>query len=203
LVADSAGTLGDVRDIIFSRTHGRRKWEMGFSAKNNHDAVKHSRLSSKIDFGKKWLGTPCSCTYMKMVKRHFDALDKSRGKLWNMLYTTDSEKHTQLYVPILEAFKSELLALHQTHGRQVPKNMLKYLIGREPFYKITKDDRRNQVVVKAFNIENGLNKLTSSKILPHKHQSIQLPEKFISLDFAPASQATLLLVLDKGWQISL
>jgi hypothetical protein len=31
-----------------------QKWEIGVSAKNNHNAVKHSRLSSDIDFGK-WL----------------------------------------------------------------------------------------------------------------------------------------------------
>ena len=203
LASDAAGIDGDVRDIIFSRTQGRKNWEIGFSAKNNHEAVKHSRLSSTINFGEKWLGIPCSTTYMNTASDHFSALIESRGKPWNTLYETDSEKQRCLYVPILEAFKLELFRLYETHGSLVPQAMLKYLIGRKPFYKIIKDDRHNQVVVKAFNVENGLNKKTSNRVQPHKVQSIHLPEKIISLDFAPDSQTTLLLVLDKGWQISL
>lgn len=46
LAKDSEGQKGDVRDIIFSRP--AIKWEIGFSAKNNNDAVKHSRLSNVI-----------------------------------------------------------------------------------------------------------------------------------------------------------
>ena len=55
---DKAGVKGDVRDIVI-----RRKdiaWEIGLSIKHNHDAVKHSRLSHKLDFGKEWFGIPCS-----------------------------------------------------------------------------------------------------------------------------------------------
>lgn len=50
--ADDAGEGGDVRDVVFERNNPR--WEIGFSAKNNNDAVKHSRLSSILDFGKSW-----------------------------------------------------------------------------------------------------------------------------------------------------
>ena len=48
LVADSEGVEGDVRDVVFKRDSPL--WEIGFSAKNNNDAVKHSRLSSVLDF---------------------------------------------------------------------------------------------------------------------------------------------------------
>lgn len=40
LAKDSEGQRGDVRDIVFSRPSAN--WEMGFSAKNNNDAVKLS-----------------------------------------------------------------------------------------------------------------------------------------------------------------
>ncbi len=47
---DYRGKDGDVRDVINARTDD--SWEIGFSAKNNHKALKHSRLSPNIDFGK-------------------------------------------------------------------------------------------------------------------------------------------------------
>ncbi len=50
IMADSAGQEGDVRDILTIRAV--QKWEIGVSAKNNHKAVKHSRLSKNIDFSK-------------------------------------------------------------------------------------------------------------------------------------------------------
>ena len=46
---DKAGIQGDVRDIVVRRDS--LAWEVGLSIKHNHDAVKHSRLSSNIDFG--------------------------------------------------------------------------------------------------------------------------------------------------------
>ena len=51
ILTDDKGQIGDVRDIAIIRSI--QKWEIGISAKNNHKAVKHSRLSNKIDFGEK------------------------------------------------------------------------------------------------------------------------------------------------------
>ena len=51
IVSDSTGQAGDVRDLLMIRA--MQKWEIGISAKNNHTAVKHSRLSNDIDFGEK------------------------------------------------------------------------------------------------------------------------------------------------------
>ena len=47
---DGAGTQGDVRDIVIKRNN--IAWEVGLSIKHNHEAVKHSRLSHGLDFGK-------------------------------------------------------------------------------------------------------------------------------------------------------
>lgn len=54
IVSDQKGQTGDVRDVLAIRS--LQKWEIGISAKNNHRAVKHSRLSNDINFGEKWLG---------------------------------------------------------------------------------------------------------------------------------------------------
>lgn len=53
ILSDNFGKSGDVRDVLAIRL--LQKWEIGVSAKNNHHAVKHSRLSANIDFGAKWL----------------------------------------------------------------------------------------------------------------------------------------------------
>lgn len=45
---DSKGKQADIRDIVVNCE--AISYEIGFSLKHNHDAVKHSRLSDKIDF---------------------------------------------------------------------------------------------------------------------------------------------------------
>ncbi|MBM3437161.1 MAG: HaeIII family restriction endonuclease [Bacteroidetes bacterium] len=65
IAPDSAGIRGDVRDILFLRSS--QNWEIGISAKNNHKAVKHSRLSENIDFGREWVNIPCSQNYFSKV----------------------------------------------------------------------------------------------------------------------------------------
>src|SRR3989344_1138340 len=63
ILKDHEGKLGDVRDVLVIRA--LQKWEIGVSAKNNHEAVKHSRLSSDINFGEKWLGIDSSEKYFR------------------------------------------------------------------------------------------------------------------------------------------
>ena len=62
---DAQGIAGDVRDVVCVRS--TQGWEIGLSCKHNHQAVKHSRLSATIDFGKEWFGVPCSDTYFNIV----------------------------------------------------------------------------------------------------------------------------------------
>ena len=76
ILSDAKGKEGDVRDVLILRV--LQKWEIGVSAKNNHKAVKHSRLSPKIDFGKKWLGINVSSSYFDAINPIFDKLQKIR-----------------------------------------------------------------------------------------------------------------------------
>ena len=83
--SDDYGRDGDVRDVLCVRkTNG---WEIGLSCKQNHHAVKHSRLSAKIDFGKEWFGIPCSLDYFDSITPLFNSLrdiraSSSRQALW-------------------------------------------------------------------------------------------------------------------------
>ncbi len=76
ILPDKAGETGDVRDVLAIRV--LQKWEIGVSAKNHHNAIKHSRLSSNIDFGKKWLGIGSSKEYFNKVNLIFDNLKRIR-----------------------------------------------------------------------------------------------------------------------------
>lgn len=75
---DGAGIQGDVRDIVIKRDN--IEWEVGLSIKHNHEAVKHSRLSHSLDFGKEWFAIPCSKQYWADVKPIFDRLKAEKVK---------------------------------------------------------------------------------------------------------------------------
>lgn len=197
LATDSEGQQGDVRDVIFQRQESG--WEIGFSAKNNHDAVKHSRLSNQIDFGKEWLGKPCSQQYWRDILPVFDKLLRYRreGLNWN----TIPNKASEIYLPILKAFRNEMLRLSEGDA-SIPANLVRYLIGRYPFYKIIKEDKYNLVVVKAFNIEGELNKSVNDLSPRYKTPKLVLPRRIVEFELKENSDTTLIMILDEGWEIS-
>ncbi len=202
LASDREGAFGDVRDVIFSRNYNNLAWEMGISAKNNHDAVKHSRLSQTIDFGKEWMECPCSSRYFSEIKPVFDYLTRLRNQnpqfKWEELGESKSE---EIYVPLLKAFRKEMLCLTKDNSA-APANLLQYLIGRKPFYKVIKEDRKNIVVVKAFNIGGKLNQTVNGRKPVIKTDVVRLPTRIIEFEFKDNSDTTLMMILDEGWQIS-
>ena len=108
LAGDASGQKGDVRDVIFLRSN--QNWQIGFSAKNNHRALKHSRLSHKLDFGKSWINIPCSENYWNSIDPIFNKLqdirNKDRSSLWSDSF---NDKYKEVYTPILGAFKNEVI----------------------------------------------------------------------------------------------
>lgn len=196
IVADAEGIKGDVRDVLFIRSN--QKWEIGISAKNNHKAVKHSRLSDKIDFGKEWLDLNCSNNYFSTISPIFAELRelKKQNELWRNL----KDKYKRYYIPILEAFKTELLNLDKANGSKVPAKLLTYLIGNKDFYKVIK--RTGKTEIYGFNLYGTLNK-PAGKIKPtFKVTQLKLPTRIIELTFKPNSTGTIILTCDEGWQIS-
>ncbi len=196
VVADAEGIKGDVRDLLFIRSS--RNWEIGISAKNNHKAVKHSRLSDKIDFGKEWLNLNCSDTYFNNVLPIFGELRhlKKQNQLWRNL----KDKHKRFYIPILEAFKSEMLQLDKENSNTVPANLLRYLIGNKDFYKVIK--RTSNTEIYGFNLYGSLNKSTDKKKPTAKVTQVKLPSRIIELTFKQNSTDALFLTCNEGWQIS-
>ena len=195
---DSDGQSGDVRDVVFQRFHP--SWEIGFSAKNNNDAVKHSRLGRTLDFGEQWVGVPCSQQYWDDIKPIFDYLEDAirADKTWDDL---GSDKIDRVYRTLLKAFADEVLRI-DANNSEIPGKLIQYLIGNYPFYKVIKDDSHNMVIVKAFNINGELNMNAKTGAARYKTPKINLPTRII--EFAPkeGSDTTYNMVLDGGWEIS-
>ncbi len=199
IVSDKEGQTGDVRDVLAIRS--LQKWEIGISAKNNHRAVKHSRLSNDIDFGQKWLGFPCSVEYFNEVKPVFDYLAKLRtASKATQKWDTLGDYHTSVYVPILDAFKKELLRLDKENPGVIAKHLIEYLIGNQDFYKVIKGS--NKVEIQAYNLHGTLN-LAFENVKPKaKVPKLKLPNRLIEVIYQENSKTTLLVTLNEGWQIS-
>jgi hypothetical protein len=184
--SDQTGKLGDVRDVIIHNT--ALNADIGISAKNRHGAIKHSRLSPHINFGKDWFGIGCSKSYFDQINPIFEDLKvkKQNGEKWKDI----PDKKQVYYLPLLEAFGTEMAELYQKNQNDVAKGLVKYLLGKYDFYKIIKED--GTVSIYSFNIDGSLkwgNKLS-------------LPNNVVSISQKPNSETTLIMTFDHGWQIS-
>ncbi|WP_220399488.1 HaeIII family restriction endonuclease [Galbibacter sp. BG1] len=198
ILSDQAGQTGDVRDVLIIRS--MQKWEIGISAKNNHRAVKHSRLSLNIDFGEKWLGVPCSQNYFDEIKPIFDMLANLKASDKLTKWTSIENMHQVVYIPILDAFRKELLRLDKENSSIVAENLVRYLIGNEDFYKVIKGNKK--VEIQAYNLSGTLN-LPFENIKPKARiPKLKLPSRLIEIVYQENSTTTLLVSLNEGWQIS-
>ena len=194
---DGAEIKGDVRDIVISRDG--IQWEIGLSIKHNHDAVKHSRLSHKLDFGKEWFDIPCSKEYWNTVNPIFDMLkiEKNKGTRWSEI----NKKEESVYIPLLNAFMSEINTAYKKDN-SMPKKMIEYLIGVKDYYKIVSRDNKKLTLIHTFNMHDTLNKPSEHKISAITVPIVELPTRLIALDFKPDSSNTIEMFLDNGWQLS-
>ncbi|PDX47955.1 restriction endonuclease [Helicobacter pylori] len=196
LQKDKLGEIGDVRDILiyFDR------FCIGLSIKHNHDAVKHSRLSKNLDFGKKWLGVGVSQHYKDTIKPLFERLENAKKE--GMLWRDFPNKEQEIYAPLLQAFKKEILRIDENKKNKVPQKMVEYLLGKYDFYKAILLEREQKTKLEAYHFNNTLNRSVKNKpkkIIPLS----KLPTRMIYFDFKPKSFNTLELVLNEGWSFSL
>ena len=194
---DSEGEIGDVRDILIIRRNIH--WEIGLSVKHNHFAVKHSRLSPKIDFGKKWFGVECSNQYWNSVNVVFDYLKECKNQ--NLKWSELDDKENDVYVPILNAFVDEIKLSNSQHP-ELPRKMVEYLLGEFDFYKIISIDNKKLTQIQTYNLRGTLNKPSTTTEAKIKVPISTLPTRIVSLDFKPNSKNTVELYMDNGWQFS-
>ncbi len=199
--SDDAGVAGDVRDILLKRD--AVAWEIGLSIKHNHNAVKHSRLSYKLDFGNEWFGVPCSSKYWEAVKPVFDFLkqEKTKGTRWSDI----KDKNSTVYVPLLEAFMAEINRASKK-DKQIPRKMIEYLVGRKDYYKIVSHDNLHLTLIHTFNIYGTLNKPSKTKFSAFTVPVLDLPTEIVAMQFktkrnGKKSSNTIEMYLNRGWQL--
>ncbi|WRC14486.1 HaeIII family restriction endonuclease [Helicobacter pylori] len=196
LQKDKLGEIGDIRNILiyFDR------FCIGLSIKHNHNAVKHSRLSKDLDFGEKWLGVRVSQNYKDTIKPLFERLENAKKE--GMLWRDFPNKEQEIYAPLLQAFKKEVLRIDENKKNKVPQKMVEYLLGKYDFYKAILLEREQKTKLEAYHFNNTLNRSVKNKpkkIIPLS----KLPTRMIYFDFKPKSFNTLELVLNEGWSFSL
>lgn len=194
---DVMGEVGDVRDIVAIRKE--RKWEIGFSVKHNHFAVKHSRLAKTLDFGERWYDKKCSEQYWNDVKPIFDYLskEKDKGTTWRDL----PDKDIDVYVPLLNAFVEEIKRTYKEYPK-LPKRMVEYLLGAFDFYKIISIDSDKLTQIQTFNMRGTLNKNSKKEEAKVKIPVVNLPTRLVDIQLKPGSTNKVELYLDNGWQFS-
>lgn len=194
---DDAGTKGDVRDIVIKRDS--IEWEVGLSIKHNHEAVKHSRLSHALDFGKEWFNIPCSEAYWSAIKPIFDRLkaEKKNGRKWSDL----GDKENAVYIPLLNAFMDEVKRANNADPT-MPRKMVEYLIGTNDYYKVVSRDGKRLTIIHTFNMHGTLNKPSKVKISAITVPIVELPTELVKIKFKTGSNNTVEMYLNNGWQLS-
>lgn len=198
LQSDNHGKEGDVRDVLIIRRG--IEWEIGFSIKHNHFAVKHSRLSKQLDFGDKWYGLNCSKQYWDDIKPIFDYLEEEKIK--KTKWSDIANKHSDIYIPLLEAFKDEICRKYSLYGKIIPQRMVEYLLGYFDFYKVIGIDSKRITQIQSYNLRGTLNKEGENRKRTIKLPIAALPTRIVSFEYKPNSNTTLELYLDGGWQFS-
>lgn len=195
---DAKGIQGDVRDIVCIRR--QNEWEIGLSCKHNHSAVKHSRLSPKINFGDSWLDIPCSQNYFDEINPLFTKLQEMKDK--KILWRDIEDKEERFYIPLLEAFMRELTRLSR-ENKGIPERLLRYLLGSNDFYKVITLDSKKVTQVQAFNIYNTLNKKSGDVSSLVNIPQLIMPTRIFDISFKPNKKNTIIVTCDNGWTISM
>ncbi|MDR0931994.1 MAG: HaeIII family restriction endonuclease [Victivallales bacterium] len=193
---DVAKNYGDIRDILVIRRS--IEWEIGISVKHNHAALKHSRLSGVLDFGKSWFGVPCSANYFDTIKPIFSTLAELHGK--KLPWSSINDKAENIYLPLLNAFKDEFINLYEHHD--VTRKLIAYLLGSNgrDYYKLIHHPHKTTVM--PFNIFGTLNTKSQTHAPQIIIPPIEWPTRIIEFTFKEDSKTTLILTLNNGWSIS-
>ena len=189
LQSDQLGQHGDVRDIIVTTSKNE---QVGISVKNNHAAIKHSRLSDRIDFGKQWAGCPVSSQYFDQVKPIFSQLSHWQSTKEITLFSKIPNKAASIYLPVLTAFEDELNRLCMKNGELFVSRMFEYLLGTHDFYKVIKCDKDSNVTIQSMNMKGTLGWGRKWKI-PNQIESIRRKAR---------SNSTLHVSFAGGWLLS-
>lgn len=200
------GPQGDVRDVMCIRLkNSENGWEVGFSCKHNHEGLKHPRITEAKDFGKAWLGYPCSQDFITKMDNIMSSLKtlEDKGALWRDI----EDKFGRYYRPVLDAFIEEIQKLCEVHP-DAPERFLKYFFGADDFYKIIAKEGKKQTTVEGFNMNGTLNRPAPGHKPIAKIAQLHMPTKLYDVSYKKKrdgmlSDTTIVMTFDEGWAISM
>ena len=213
---DSAGTKGDVRDIDFEifedKNHKKSIADIGISCKNNHEAVKHPRITEDPDFAKVWTEGrfTCSDAFVDGMKHIFNKIDEyaERYKKWSAV----EDKMDTIYYPIIKLFVTEIKRLgivnendsieKQENARMFTKAFFEYMFGTQDFYKFIKEDGSKATKVYPYNMHGSLMRSFNGNKNMQAVQTITMPEEIVEVRIKPKSKTTIEIYFDQ-WIISM
>ena len=67
-----------------------------------------------------------------------------------------------IYIPLLNAFKDEILR-QNSHHKKLPRLLVEYLLGKFDFYKVISLDKEKITRLQCFNLRGTLNKIRKIK----------------------------------------
>lgn len=201
---DEKGIHGDVRDVLALRILLKSEnvgWEIGISCKHNHRAVKHQRISPRIDIGSQWLNFSSDSDYFNEINSVFTLIDSLR-KSGTQKWLEVRNKDTFIYKPLLEAIKNQIERLNKSKGQIICSNFLAYLIGKNDFYKVVLEGKKS-VSIQGFNFTNTLNQSADNHHPKHRVSVLKLPTRIYKIEFKDNSINTIHIAMDEGWSISM
>lgn len=213
---DSAGIKGDVRDICVriyqDKTMTKKVGEIGISCKNNHEAVKHPRITEDPDFAKEWTKGKfaCSKTFMDEMEKLQDLIDvyAQRHKTWAEV----DEKMDTVYHPVVKLFAEEIRRLgtapadasakQRESAGEFTRLFFEYMFGTQDFYKVIKEDASKSTKIYPYNMHGSLMKSFRDKKSMQSAQCIAMPQEIVDVRVKPQSKTTMEIFFDQ-WIISM
>jgi len=213
---DSAGVKGDVRDVCLTVYEDKEKKkivrDLGISCKNNHEAVKHPRITEDPDFAKEWTHGKYHCSdefllTMEKIQRIIDEY-QDRFNTWSEV----EDKMDTVYYPIVEAFVKEIRRLgmacenasdeDREKASDFAKLFFEFMFGTRDFYKFIKDDRAKATTVYPYNMHGSLMKTYKGDKNKQAVPCVTMPEEIVEVRIKPRSKTTLEVFFDQ-WIVSM
>lgn len=216
VMPDNAGTKGDVRDInleIYSEPESLDSiTSIGISCKNNHEAVKHPRITEDPDFAKVWTNGQFSCSnsFIKNINEIFKKIDTYAEQYQRWADVED--KMDTIYYPIIKLFVEEIKRLgiadenstleEQANAKEFTQAFFEYMFGIQDFYKIIKEDHSRSTKVYPYNMHGLLMSSYNGIKNTRAVQTITMPEEIVEVRIKPKSKTTIEIYFDQ-WIISM
>lgn len=213
---DMAGAKGDVRDIDFTiyddEKCKKQICDIGISCKNNHEAVKHPRITEDPDFAQTWTKNEYHCSQefidqMKIILNKIDEYSVTYKK-WSAV----DNKMDTIYYPIIKLFVKEIKRLgvvneddnaeKQEQAKRFTQLFFEYMFGAQDFYKFIKDDNAKVTKVYPYNMHGTLMQPFNGNKSEQPVSTITMPEEIVEVRIKPKSKTTIEIYFDQ-WIISM